>query len=525
MANNISEEHVEIDSYPINRKSLLGKELTIGDLHANSLKLIWILIYHNILKISADDFETLKNIYYISVEKLQKKDIDEFVSILKKAEIGEQIPLLRMLGDEFADRGSNDYFTIKILEALNEKKINFEIIFSNHGEEFVSQYEKTDYFKNEISSTIISPAQTKSMAALIKILRIHGFQDERQSVKNFIDNIYKKNLKALSYSIDVEANKINIYSHAPIALYFIKHLAAKFKVPYYDGGIVALARTIDAINDKFKQYADKNELHKFSKNVPDNKDPDYSVKRYPVNAILWNRNYNILNEDVSKKGYDINFVHGHDLQPHTNKNYLSLDNDLGKKKTPFLKGKYTALLSKNLDDIEISFKMPIDEIRNEAIHLKKQGYNKESEVVNDFCNKLLEQFAALQSQHILPDDFTKTCKSLINDVQIYLEKHQNSKKLLGNIALAVLGAGVLYAVALLINKAINGNFLFFQTKINKFVEKIQWLKIPDNIVLADVSVKKNAIQTKDFKSKSVEESLTDKTVAENKDKPENLQRP
>ncbi|CAM2814599.1 hypothetical protein [Legionella worsleiensis] len=69
--------------------------------------------------------------------------------------------------------------------------------------------------------------------------------------------------------------------------------------------------------------------------------------------------------------------------------------------------------------------------------------------------------------------FKNTCKSAINLRRPVLEQHRGFKQLLGNIALAVLGLGVIYLAAAAVNKAITGNFLFFKTDSAVIVDKIQ----------------------------------------------------
>jgi hypothetical protein len=59
--------------------------------------------------------------------------------------------------------------------------------------------------------------------------------------------------------------------------------------------------------------------------------------------------------------------------------------------------------------------------------------------------------------------FQETCKVHIKAARVELEQHRGLKQILGNLALAVIGAGVLYLIAGVIHKAITGNFLFFQT--------------------------------------------------------------
>jgi len=131
-------------------------EVTIGDLHGNSMKLMFMLIKHGVAKgISDDDYKNLVEIYKKvpskapwhgeEVKELTKKDITEFNQILDKLVFNTEIGV-RLIGDELADRGSNDYFTLKILEKLRKNNVPVEITVSNHSIDFLHATEKqTDF--------------------------------------------------------------------------------------------------------------------------------------------------------------------------------------------------------------------------------------------------------------------------------------------------------------------------------------------------------------------------------------------
>ena len=76
--------------------------------------------------------------------------------------------------------------------------------------------------------------------------------------------------------------------------------------------------------------------------------------------------------------------------------------------------------------------------------------------------------------------FKTACNTLLEAARPELESHRGCKQLLGNIALAVVGVGLLYLVAIGFNKAITGKFLFFSTdsaeKINAIKNSIQLSK-------------------------------------------------
>jgi hypothetical protein len=59
--------------------------------------------------------------------------------------------------------------------------------------------------------------------------------------------------------------------------------------------------------------------------------------------------------------------------------------------------------------------------------------------------------------------FQNESLKVINDVRPELEKHRGYKQILGNITLGILGLGVVYGLACVINKAVTGNYLFFKT--------------------------------------------------------------
>lgn len=76
--------------------------------------------------------------------------------------------------------------------------------------------------------------------------------------------------------------------------------------------------------------------------------------------------------------------------------------------------------------------------------------------------------------------FKQHCTNLIEEAKEELETHRGFKQILGNIMLAILGAGVLYLIAAGIHLAATGKFLFFKTdsmnKIDAVEESIELAK-------------------------------------------------
>jgi hypothetical protein len=52
---------------------------------------------------------------------------------------GNKKRLIRLIGDELADRGANDYLTLLLLGKMKDLELKYEIIWSNHGN-FFYQY-------------------------------------------------------------------------------------------------------------------------------------------------------------------------------------------------------------------------------------------------------------------------------------------------------------------------------------------------------------------------------------------------
>jgi hypothetical protein len=97
-------EEVDIYQYPpkvdlhTNDK---GAQCTTGDLHGNSMKLLYLLISHGVLQnISKEDYAELTEIYRKNTLDLEKEDLNRFNSILAKATWNKDAAAIRLIGDE-----------------------------------------------------------------------------------------------------------------------------------------------------------------------------------------------------------------------------------------------------------------------------------------------------------------------------------------------------------------------------------------------------------------------------------------
>jgi hypothetical protein len=343
MTSLLVDECVCIDDFPREcddaHRAVPGAQITIGDLHGNALKLIYTLVRHGIVtNLSEDRYNELVRIYKMSVDSITRDDIDQFNTLINYLEFNSSAKL-RLLGDEFSDRGSNDYFTLKILEKLHQKKVPLEIILSNHGMEFVQAYESTNKFLPLVLEDQFAASMINMQILIVKKLIT------RDEVNAIIKSTYKPSLKAISYSL--ADNEITIYSHAPIDLSALRALAAKFSLSFDDGSTLTLAKSIDAINTVFSTYVINDTVHTlyFKKDVEDAFTGMYlPANSSPIEFITWNREIRYLYQPEMHKGYQLNFAHGHDSEVSANKNVFNLDNRLGKT-LAWHTERYTALYS------------------------------------------------------------------------------------------------------------------------------------------------------------------------------------
>ncbi|KTD62449.1 Dot/Icm T4SS effector Wip [Legionella shakespearei] len=262
-----------------------------------------------------------------------KTMIAQFNQFMGTLEIDDQKALVRLIGDEFADRGSNDYFTLRLLGFLHDNKVEVHTLISNHGNEFVTGYENliNRHYLEEVG--YVHPQQKPSFAGL-RILLDEQVITESE-VTSLINKAYKPSLKILDYTLNEDG--ITLFTHAPVRFDSIQDIASQLGVDYDDSTKEALAKTIDKINQQFAQIVEENRVHEYC-TVDDPMDlADMSLeerKAYPLIYMIWNRwNENKETEDArpaSNNDYKIHYVHGHDPFQSPMQHITNLDTPIGK---------------------------------------------------------------------------------------------------------------------------------------------------------------------------------------------------
>jgi len=331
---------VNLNVYPTNISPLkLQEQLTLGDLHGNALKFLYILVANGIVEISQENFTRFNELYNKS--DLNEVDLASFEKILQNLKIHKAS--IRLIGDEFADRGSNDYFTLKIIKKLLQHDVSMEILISNHSIEFLQAYENHERTK-QFAPVMLSRGHANSLVALDSL--VNKGLVTAEEVLEFVEQFYIPNLKVVAYSCNEASNTITIFSHAPIGLSVVRGLATQFGVEYKESSLDELTSSIDRINNGFRQHLNSKTVYKSlcPTNLMSNAYYGQDVVSNSFVCAIWNRNYDYMSASQHKEfnGMKFFFVHGHHPVCAINANVYSLDfeNEWGKLPSKYNNGEF-----------------------------------------------------------------------------------------------------------------------------------------------------------------------------------------
>ena len=294
-----------------------GIHVSIGDLHGNALRLIYILIEEGILELSRASYLKLYDIYHIPTGSLTAKDLNEFELSIEASSVNLDRSIT-LLGDELCDRGNNDYFTLLLLKKLFKAGLDIEIILSNHSAEFIKNFSTETFIGKHIWSN------TAYESIGISLTNMHSLVERglitEQKIRQMIQECYYPMLKLVSYTKESE-RLLSIYTHAPVGLETIQALAKVFDLPYQDVSASALTSTIDVINTHFQELLYSNKLADLLLHEIYNqalKGPISSINKVdidtPLRRVIWNR---MLGHELqiapnpNPSNLELNFVHGH----------------------------------------------------------------------------------------------------------------------------------------------------------------------------------------------------------------------
>lgn len=263
--------NADLDNLPTPCDHLPGTtRICLGDLHGNALKLIYCLIQEGFLSLEQEaDYLALKKIYNTPCQQLTQQHIACFNQLIDAAKINKNLALT-LIGDEFADRGNNDYFTLKVIRKLHQEHVNLEIMLSNHAMEFLFEY-ASGHFSGKQP---FAYNQGQSMPSMKKLFDLSLVNEAE--IRTWISQDYLPLLKAVGYQVELSQNRITLFTHAPVGLEVVAALAQELGVAYDESSIPRLTASIDKINDNLLSH-----IEQFHQDI-------YQI--YPaIYDLTWNR--------------------------------------------------------------------------------------------------------------------------------------------------------------------------------------------------------------------------------------------
>ena len=344
--------NVDIYHYPHEFEAHSGS-VTIGDLHGNAIKLLHFLLRHGVIKFKDEISEPatyyhkfvtlydqcgditrlyLDNNHDSALQKLTEI-IAQFNQLVSQLEIKNKSVLVRLLGDELADRGSNDYLTLRLLALLQENNIQITIIMSNHNSEFIKAYENLLQHNSFDPQGGIMPEQKCSLYGL-KLLLDEGVLSQAD-LASLVNNTWQPALKILDYTLNEHG--ISLFTHAPVKFDIIQIISRHLGVNYHDSSKEILGTTIDHINARFQRILQENTAHDWlNTNKIDQPDKmtDAEINYAPLIYMIWNR-WNASIDTANARPavinkYQVCYVHGHDAFTSAFKHVINLDTPCGK---------------------------------------------------------------------------------------------------------------------------------------------------------------------------------------------------
>jgi hypothetical protein len=308
----MKERLVDLDECPVVKASFSCSEedpctVTLGDMHASIKRLAHFLVAHNLWNLSDTDYRVLchTSSFFLNDGAHTKDAIDEslgaFYSLLNSTSFQNQPGLtVRFIGDVFADRGPNDWLTLKIFEKMASAGIDFRLIFGNHDLEFVRYLEnkvKPINKKNMIKYEI----QMRSVVALDKLIRLEAIT--LQDVFSLYENIVVPRWEFWGYDFSKQQPIGSLFVHAfALPQHFFEGASFFISSERNDSSIQTrddLAQRIDQTNQTFRDHANQYELisHLYPKNLAHSDNPPHSWAFF----CTWSRGEWILTREGQKE--------------------------------------------------------------------------------------------------------------------------------------------------------------------------------------------------------------------------------
>jgi hypothetical protein len=380
-----SEEN--LSQYPRKIRKYGSQEVIfLGDLHGNTLKLVFFLIKEGLFEFGKSTnspevvdikethwnrqmkeyskfyhfYNLLKKSNYYMYSDTQRLDtLKKLVCIIQSARISETGPRIIFLGDLLADRGNNDYLTLMVIKLLYNANINYEILLSNHDLEFIR------YFKSEIEPSpkagiyfpFIGEEQIASLQGLIDLIESPTFNQEKLEglVKEIVINAYLPYLRVCLY---IPSDKgVYFATHAPVGLECLQKWRAFYPEKNFQEILLdkisfqKLHDYVQSVNKIFFEQQDKLlDVNHLEENFFQKNKINFD---FPIMYVAWYRPFKEHRDlqqlirpltspwsEENKNLTNMFYVHGHYSSSSSKENFedvdkhtVNLDNSFGKSDT------------------------------------------------------------------------------------------------------------------------------------------------------------------------------------------------
>lgn len=378
--------NIYIKPTPI-KHSFKVAEVTVGDLHANIVKLVYFLIRNSIIHMEDDVFDRLVRLYKIPSDRWSQAYVDELAKVVKSFVVINKTVLVRLLGDEVADRGVLDMSILWFLAEFVKQDGLIQIHISNHGFEFITYMElHIQYPKAEtlpLDSFVLFGKQQNQFST--SIVNLHYILINRwvnwTQVKDLYESVYRPLLRVMTYSLCPTTGEAHLFSHAEAGLETIRELGKFFLgegigVDYREQTIKSMIDSIDKMNYVFqKKYASDNKMTFKGEGCYDAK--NLYRRLSPESAVVhlvWRRHdpqdpicspgrieYGGVDCNLFSQGTyrDVKWFHGHDHEAQNTEYSFTLDCDSGKIAGESSEEEYIDLVSDHLPQAMMIYDLEI----------------------------------------------------------------------------------------------------------------------------------------------------------------------
>lgn len=317
--------------------------LALGDNHGNTLKLIFLLMWLEIVK-NENYLAFFKNFKgFLKAKPDYSVLMGEFFALKAKFNFISK-PHLIFIGDLFSERVGNDALNFEMFNLLHQN-ITYKITASNHDVQMCYALE----LDNKLQ--MINRSQTKSLSAMYRLFKAKVVVGETKididHVKNIYRTAYLPYVVPVAYTLSTNLEEILLLSHARINTRVIECMynTAYAITSSMDGNSLTpafcastpleLAKSIDRLNERYSKHAISKGLNVWYPEQDFKNDPNHFpmtvMQTAPFFWGIWSRTFIECDpHPFTNPQHRAIYAHGHHRTGVKFDHIIELDNNCGK---------------------------------------------------------------------------------------------------------------------------------------------------------------------------------------------------